>query len=106
MFNYGQQQRARQNIRLPLLIDISENDSQPLYDVPLPNAHLPPELTTASLYQLKLDVPLHRSVIQEAISSAKTSMSSPIVEEGICYGHVVFTPGNTDGLVGSIGCAS
>ncbi|KAL7531712.1 hypothetical protein ACHAXR_004191 [Thalassiosira sp. AJA248-18] len=105
-FNYGQQQTARQNVRLPLLIDVSENDSQPLYDVPLPNTHLPPELTTASLYELKLNVPIHRSVIQEAISSAGSTSSSPIVEEGCCYGHVVYKPDNADGLVGAIGCAS
>ena len=102
-FNYGQQQIARTNIRLPLLVDVGE---EPQYDVPLPNSHLPPEVTTASLYELKLDVPLHRSVIQDAISSAEVSTSSPLVEEGCCYGHVVYTPDDADGLVGSIGCAS
>jgi len=101
---------ARQNIRLPLLVDIitNENDNnQPRYDVPLPNAHLPPELTTASLYELQLDVPLHRTVIQDAVSSAKVSDSSPFVEEGCCYGHVVYSPTDNDpgDLVGSIGCA-
>ena len=88
--------KARENIRLPLLIDIS---SEPLYDVPLPNAHLPPELTTASLYELKLDVPLHRSVIQYATTSSMN-------EDGCCYGHVVYKQPNSDDLVGSIGCAS
>ena len=95
---YGQylKGRARENIRLPLLVDIS---SEPLYDVPLPNAHLPPELTTASLYELKLDVPLHRSVIQDATTSSMN-------EDGCCYGHVVYKQPNSDDLVGSIGCAS
>ena len=103
-FNYGQQQVARQNIRLPLLVDIvDQEDGEPRrYDVPLANAHLPPELTTASLYKLNLDVPLHRSVIQDAISSGKMS----VAEEGCCYGHVVYTPDNSDDLVGAIGCAA
>lgn len=107
-FNYGQQQRARQNIRLPLLVDISEDGSRPKYDVPLPNAHLPPELTTTSLYELRLDVPLHRSVIQDAISSPDDSDTSPFGgpgEEACCYGHVVYSPDNSDDLMGAIGCA-
>ena len=97
-FNYGQQQTARRNIRLPLLVDIRKDHGQLQYDVPLPNAHLPPELTTASLYELKLDVPLHRLVIQDAISSTLSEICS--------YGHVVYKPDNSDGLIGSIGCAS
>ncbi|KAL3762414.1 hypothetical protein ACHAW5_010708 [Stephanodiscus triporus] len=98
-FNYGQQQTARRNIRLPLLVDISKDDGQLQYDVPLPNDHLPPELTTASLFELKLDIPLHRSVIQDAISSTKLS-------DSCSYGHVVYKPDNSDGLVGCVGCAS
>ena len=98
--------QARKDIRLPLLLDIiSEEGSEPQYDVPLPNSHLPPELTTASLYGLKLDVPLHRSVIQDAVSTARGSSSSPIVEESCCYGHIVYKP-DVDSLIGSIGCAS
>jgi len=105
-FNYGQQFTARKNIRLPLLVDdVSDGDDvKSLYDVPLPNSHLPPELTTASLYELKLDIPIHKSVIQEAISSSQ-QISSPL-EESCCYGHVVYTPQKGDDLVGSIGCAS
>ena len=34
------------------------------------------------------------------------SDSSPILDEGCTYGHVVYTPVTSDGLVGSIGCAS
>jgi hypothetical protein len=93
-FNY-----ARRNIRLPLLVDIQKDDGQLQYDVPLPNAHLPPELTTASLYELNLVVPLHRSVIQDAIASSKLS-------DGCSYGHVVYNPDDSDSLVGSVGCAS
>ena len=109
-FNYGQQLVARQNIRLPLLVDINDDDddddddddNQPLYDVPLPNSHLPPELTTASLYQLKLDIPLHRSIIQDATAKGVTDK-----EDSCCYGHVVYKPNNSDdGLVGCMGCAS
>ena len=103
-FNY-----ARRNIRLPLLVDIRNDDDddgrdgQLLYDVPLPNYHLPPELTTASLYELKLDIPLHRSVIQDAIviSSAKTSSN-----DSCSYGHLVYKHEDSIDLVGSIGCAS
>lgn len=45
-------------------------------------------------------------MIQDAISSAEVSGSSPIIEESCCYGHLVYTPDGSDGLVGSIGCAS
>ncbi|KAL9190944.1 hypothetical protein ACHAXT_000650 [Thalassiosira profunda] len=104
-FNYGQY-IARQDVRLPLLVDIPEEEGGGRrYDVPLPNAHLPPELTTASLYELKLDVPLHRSVINDAISTA-TASDSPLLDEGCCYGHLVYTPDGAEDLVGSVGCAS
>ena len=95
----------RKNIRLPLLVDINDDDDgQPLYDVPLPNYHLPPELTTASLYELKLDIPLHRSVIQDAIgiSSAKSSSD----DSSCSYGHLVYKREDSIDLVGSIGCVS
>lgn len=105
-FNFGQQQIAHQNIILPLLVDTSEGDGKRLYDVPLPNAHLPSQLTTASMYELKLDVPLHRLVIKDILSTTTISDSSPIIEEVCCYGHLVHTPNCTDGLIGSIGCAS
>jgi hypothetical protein len=106
-FNIGQQQIARKNILLPLLVDTGEADTgQRRYDVPLPNAHLPPQLTTASLYELTLDVPLHRLVIQDKISATMISDTSPIIEESCSYGHVVYKPEDSDSLVGSIGCAS
>jgi len=105
-FNFGQQQIARQNVLIPLLVDTSDADGQRRYNVPLPNAHLPPQLTTASLYELNVEVPLHRLVIQDRISATMMSDSSPILDEGCTYGHVVYTPVTSDGLVGSIGCAS
>lgn len=103
-FNFGQKQIARLNVLLPLLVDTS--DAERRYNVPLPNAHLPSQLTTASLYELKLDVPLHRLVIQDKIAAAMSSDASLAIEEGCSYGHVVYIPETSDGLVGSIGCAS
>lgn len=107
-FNFGQQQIARQNILLPLVVDTSsDGDNNRRYEVPLPNAHLPLQLATASLYELKLDVPLHRLIIQDRISGTMISDSSPTIEEIDCsYGHVVYTPEDSDGLIGSLGCAS
>ena len=98
--NYGRAM-PRKNIRLPLLVDnIDNNNSENnslRWSVPLPNSHLPAELTTASLYELKLDVPIHKMVISEAISSNDRN-----AEGGCCYGHIV---SKTDDLVGAIGCA-
>ena len=79
---------------MPLLVDSSEPRS---YDVPLPNSHLPADLTTASLYEIQMDIPVHRAVMKEATTST--------VDDGCCYGHVVHAPG-ADDLVGAIGCCS
>ncbi len=105
-FNFSQQQIARQNILLPLLVDTSDADGNRRYEVPLPNAHLPLQLATASLYELKLDVPLHRLVIQDRISETTITDSHPTIEEDCSYGHIVYKSEDSDGLIGSIGCAS
>jgi hypothetical protein len=94
--NYGREV-PRKNIRLPLLVDnIHNNSGQLRWNIPLPNSHLPAELTTASLYELKLDIPIHKLVISEAVSSYEKNP-----EGGCCYGHIV-SKGND--LVGAIGC--
>ena len=85
---------ARRGVKVPLLVDSSEPRS---YDVPLPNSHLPADLTTASLYEIKMDIPVHRAVMKEATTST--------ADDGCCYGHVVHAPG-ADDLVGAIGCCS
>ena len=84
---------ARRGVKVPLLVDSSEPRS---YDVPLPNSHLPADLTTASLYEIRMDIPVHRAAMKEAFSNVSD-------ENGCCYGHVVQTPG-ADVLVGAIGC--
>ncbi|KAL3776532.1 hypothetical protein ACHAWO_003389 [Cyclotella atomus] len=94
--NYGRQV-PRKNIRLPLLVDNTIGNEQPRWNIPLPNAHLPAELTTASLYELELDRVVHKMVISQAVSSYD---SDP--ESGCCYGHIVW---KGDDLVGAIGCA-
>jgi hypothetical protein len=94
--NYGRN-IAKKNVKLPLLVDIN-NDLG--YSVPLPNDHLPPELTTASLYQLDLAIPIHKSVIQDAVQTKGDS-----IDKQCCYGHVVSKP-DQDSLIGAIGCAS
>lgn len=88
---------AKKNVKLPLLVDINNESG---YCVPLPNHHLPPELTTASLYQLDLAIPIHKSVIQDAVQNRGDSMDTQCY-----YGHVVAKP-NEDSLIGAIGCAS
>ncbi|KAL7448912.1 hypothetical protein ACHAWC_001030, partial [Mediolabrus comicus] len=96
--NYGREV-AMKNVRLPLIVDTNGD-----YSVPLPNRHLPPELTTASLYQLNLIVPIHKSVIEDAVKSKGDAMESQCY-----YGHLVSKQsGNNEGnsLIGAIGCAS
>jgi hypothetical protein len=98
--NYGREV-AMKNVRLPLIVD-TNGDSE--YSVPLPNRHLPPELTTASLYQLNLIVPIHKSVIEDAVKSKGDAMESQCY-----YGHLVSKQsGNNEdnSLIGAIGCAS
>ena len=90
----------RRNIRLPLLVDNIDSNSDSnhfRWNVPLPNSHLPTELTTASLYELELDVPIHKMVLSQAISAYDANP-----ERGCCYGHIVWKSGD---LVGAIGCA-
>jgi len=100
-FNYGQRQRAHTDVRLPLLVDLCADNSQLRYDVPLPNMHLPPELTTTSLVELEVAVPLHCMMIEDAVSSAREDL-----QFSCCYGHVVHSPHDeVSDLVGSIGCA-
>lgn len=102
-FNYGREV-PRENIRLPLLVDTGnadDNDDTLRWNVPLPNAHLPcVEFTTASLYELQLEAPVHKMVIHDAISSSDLANPSPIL-----YGHVVWTDSDSTNLVGAIGCA-
>eukprot|EP00986_Skeletonema_menzelii_P010928 scaffold5472_cov146-Skeletonema_menzelii.AAC.3 len=95
--NYGRNV-AKKNVKIPLLVDINDESG---YSVPLPNHHLPPELTTASLYQLDLAIPIHKSVIQDAVQNKGDS-----VEQQCYYGHVVSKAAGEDGLIGAIGCAS
>ena len=94
--NYGRN-IAKKNVKIPLLIDINNESG---YSVPLPNDHLPAELTTASLYQLDLAIPIHKSVIQDAVQNKGSS-----VDEQCYYGQVVCRQ-DEDSLVGAIGCAS
>lgn len=91
---------AKKNVKIPLLVDINNESG---YSVPLPNDHLPTELTTASLYQLDLAIPIHKSVIQDAVQNKGSS-----IEEQCYYGHVVSKPATDEdnGLIGAIGCAS
>jgi Lon protease-like protein len=88
----------RRNIRLPLLVDNINDDQLPRWNVPLPNSQLPSELTTASLYELKLDAAVHKMVIKDAISKFDASAL-----DGCCYGHVIKR--EDEDLVGAIGCA-
>ena len=74
----------RKDVEIPLLdlIDRSiskdkdENDEN-AFVVPLPSSDLPDQLATPFLYGMQMDVPLHKMILEEAISMAETATVSP-----------------------------
>ena len=91
----------RKNVEIPLLdlIDRTagknnveeENDA---FIVPLPSSGFPDQLATPFLYGMQMDVPLHKLILEEAISMAEAttaSRSSSIASlTKPYYGHLVW----------------
>eukprot|EP00536_Pseudo-nitzschia_multiseries_P006036 jgi/Psemu1/296102/fgenesh1_pm.124_\ len=87
--------------------------------VPLPSSDLPDQLATPFLYGMQMDTPLHKMILEEAVSMAEaTAMASPgpRTPSNIprpFYGHLVWkdtttttTASGSDSLVGAIGCTA
>jgi len=107
----------RKNVEIPLLdlIDRTagkdyveeENDA---FIVPLPSSGFPDQLATPFLYGMQMDVPLHKLILEEAISMAEATTASRSSSLASLtkpyYGHLVWKDGNSDSLVGAIGCTA
>jgi len=86
----------------------SGNDQASEFIVPLPSSDLPDQLATPFLYGTQMDTPLHKMILEEAISMAEATAvksSAPIsTVPRPYYGHLVWKDGNS--LVGAIGCTA
>jgi len=111
----------RKDIEIPLLDLIdktkskdsdgkNENDFENDFVVPLPSSDFPDQLATPFLYGMQMDTPLHKVIIEEAISMAKTeSISNTVPIASLAkpvYGHLVWKSSDSDSLVGAIGCTA
>ena len=87
---------------MPLLLDMPEGDT---FVVPLPSSHLPSELTTMNLYGMRVERPVHKLIVEEAIARG-----NDVKERG--FGHVVAksqsnnNDNNDSSLVGAVGCVA
>jgi len=108
----------RKDVEIPLLdlIDqtISKDDrdenEEDAFVVPLPSSDFPDQLATPFLYGMQMDTPLHKLILEEAISMAETatiSSSAPLSSlPKPFYGHLVWKDEDSDSLVGAIGCTA
>ena len=107
----------RKDVEIPLLdlIDrtISKDKDENIenaFIVPLPSSNFPDQLATPFLYGMQMDVPLHKLILEEAISMAETatiSSSAPLSSlPKPFYGHLVWKDENSHSLVGAIGCTA
>ena len=109
----------RKDVEIPLLDlidrakgsdDKDENGDENTFIVPLPSSDFPDQLATPFLYGMKLETPLHKIIVEEAISMAETgtaSSSSPLPAfPKPLYGHLAWKDDNSDSLVGAIGCTA
>ena len=114
----------RSNVKIPLL-DLLDDEPPPTKGTnqddftttvtPLPSSHLPPELATPFLYGMQVDRPVHKRLLQEAITLAATTSSTTtttfrdtggtIQQAPAIYGHLVWKPQGSS-LVGAIGCTA
>ena len=130
---YASNSRLRKDVEIPLLDLINynnnnkedKNEDKDNYDkdendfvTPLPSSDFPDQLATPFLYGMQMETPLHKLILEEAISMAETvtvdvtvkslstttspfsSLSKPI------YGHLVWKDTTSDTLVGAIGCTA
>lgn len=118
------------NVRIPLLdlldeITVSthsrddDHHDEPLIVTPLPSLHLPPELSTPFLYGMQVDRPVHKMLLDDAITTTSLVVGDGTAGIGIgkptsaaMYGHLVWKPSPTttssssSSLVGAIGCTA
>lgn len=89
--------------------DKAEND-QDDFVVPLPSSDFPDQLATPFLYGMQTETPLHKMILEEAVSMAeKTTVSSSAPIAALpkpFYGHLVWKDADSDSLVGAIGCTA
>uniref|UniRef100_A0A7S2XLB9 Uncharacterized protein n=1 Tax=Attheya septentrionalis TaxID=420275 RepID=A0A7S2XLB9_9STRA len=105
----------RTGVRLPLL-DVSDESS---WILPLPSSHLPAPLTTPYVYGMSVHRPVHRMLMDNAVSEAKAekilSGASTSTPPAALFGHVAWRDPLTStsddkmenhSLLGAIGCAT
>jgi len=100
--------------------DGDDENQKPVFVVPLPSSDLPDQLATPFLYGMQMDTPLHKMILQEAISMAEataagggdsttttTTTTTPLFAlPKPFYGHLVWKDGDSNSLVGAIGCTA
>lgn len=92
--------------------DDDDENKKPAFVVPLPSSHFPDQLATPFLYGMQMDTPLHKMILQEAISIAEATASGVDSTTPLFalpkpfYGHLVWKDGDSNSLVGAIGCTA
>ena len=93
--------------------DTADKDAT-TFVVPLPSSEFPDQLATPFLYGMQMDTPLHKLILEEAISMAATAtVSSAAAPPKPLYGHLVWKDTRSSDsesqprtLVGAIGCTA
>lgn len=90
--------------------DAKDNADENSFVVPLPSSDFPDQLATPFLYGMQMDTPLHKLILEEAISMAETvtvSSAAPLSSlPKPLYGHLVWKDSSSESLVGAIGCTA
>lgn len=88
--------------------DDETKPKKPGFIIPLPSSDLPDQLATPFLYGMQMDTPLHKTILQEAISMAEATTAQSSAPLSTLpkpfYGHLVWKDGTS--LVGAIGCTA
>lgn len=91
------------DVKIPI-IDLEESEISGTTIIPLPSAHLPTEMTTLNVYGMKLTRPVHRLIVEDALSQGAMGETEVNKMERV-FGQIVYKP-DPESLVGAIGCAS
>ena len=106
----------RKDVEIPLLDlidrtiskDKDDENDENAFVVPLPSSDFPDQLATPFLYGMEMNIPLHKLILEEAITMAEnTTVSSSAPLSSMpkpFYGHLVWKDG--DELKGAIGCTA
>jgi hypothetical protein len=111
---------AQGQLELPLLLDLElEDDEDRGRIIPLPSSHLPDELRTLSLFEVRMDRPVPRLVIDHARRADSDQLFGQVVaysdrsnnaRAGAAEGTATLNNDArmslSESLVGAIGCAS